>query len=129
MDRLKIPSTLALLGLSFTAACGPDEAGDPIVGKWNAIMAGDMKLPYVSDYGSISLDLVIKADHTGTYNLHQTISYEGQSEMYDYSYPLTVDDSMEPTYKITVEENGEPLVCVLSGTTLNCEDGELIFKK
>lgn len=127
MDRLKIPSTVALLGLSFTPSCGHDD--DPIVGKWKAIEAEGVALPYMSEYVSYSIEMVIRDDFTGVYSLNTVLSYEGETQNYDYDYPLTVDVDDAPTYKITIEDMETPLICQLSGKKLDCDDGQIIFSK
>lgn len=44
MDRLKIPTSVALLGLCFTGCGKGDE--DSIVGTWDATMLDDTAFPY-----------------------------------------------------------------------------------
>lgn len=119
MHRLAIPS-LTLLGLSMTS-CVKDE--DPIVGTWDATRIGEQTLPRVVeeyDY-SLAIDLVIKTDRSGTYNVHLMDANESSEQ----SYPLTVED-MAPNYTIQIPMADLILNCTLNGLKLDCTDEEMV---
>lgn len=134
MDNLRIPTALALLGLSFTG-CGKDE--DTIVGTWDLTMADGEKFPltYTEEgvSGTYSIDMKIEADLSGTLGSHFVVDAGGPDQDEGYSYPLTVDDADAPTFVINIPEAELALRCELSGSTLDCvetnEDEVWTFKR
>jgi len=125
MDRLKIPTAISLLGLSFTAC---EKGGDPLVGTWDVVSVDGVAWPYTVDgyYGGSSVfkvDMTIKEDHSGTYTSRETYSYPGEPDDVDSeSYPLTVDDSNAPEYILVAPGAGLVLTCTVDGSTMACED-------
>lgn len=121
MDRLKIPTTLALLGLSFTA-CGDDEPA--IVGTWDLTMAGGEKYPQTYSYNgdtlTVAISMIIDEDLTGTYNY--SLDYDLGTMDERKTYALGVDDTNAPTYVIGITQAAVVLTCELSGKTLSCTD-------
>lgn len=132
MDRLKIPTTLALLGLSFTA-CGDDEPS--IVGTWEMTMANGETFPQMFSEdgysGTVRVFLKIDADLTGTYSYD--VDYDAGGEDYSEATALSVDDTDAPIYVLSVAGDGDVLSCELDGSTLNCtdlvDDGKSTFKR
>ena len=124
MDRLRIPSSLALLGLCFTG-CGKEDE-DSIVGVWDATMLGVDALPYVetSEYGGTTttrLEMVIADDLTGTYTLQATYSYPGEAdEVSGYTFGLMVDSDDGPEFIVSIPEIEETLTCTVTGDAMAC---------
>ncbi len=128
MDRLKIPTSVALLGLCFTGCGKGDE--DSIVGTWDATMLDDTAFPYteVGQYGEMltqKLEMRIADDLTGTYKLEATYSYPGeQPETEAYTFGLMVDDDAGPEYVITVPDAAVILTCTVDGASMACTGEE-----
>ena len=126
MDRLKIPTSVALLGLCFTGCGTEDEVA--IVGVWDATMVGDTEYPYsgVNEYGgtsTIGLVLVIGEDLQGTYTREDTYTYPdgGPTNDYRFEFGLTVDDDAGPGYVLSIPELEETLTCTVSGALMACK--------
>ena len=124
MDRLRIPSSLALLGLCFTG-CGKAEE-ESIVGVWDATMLDGEALPYVEvgDYGEMTstrIELTIADDLTGTYSLLATYTYPGEpAEEGGYTFGLMVDSDDGPEFVVTIPEIDERLDCTVTGMSMKC---------
>lgn len=125
MDRLKIPTSLALLGLCFTG-CGKGEEEESIVGVWDATMLDGEMLPYVEvgQYGEMTstrLEMVIGDDLKGTYSLLATYTYPGEPpEEGGYTFGLMVDSDDGPEFVITIPEIDEKLDCTVTGSSMTC---------
>ncbi len=131
MDRLKIPSSVALLGLCFTG-CGEEEVDeDSIVGTWDATMVGDTEYPYTgeNDAGgtfTTGIAMVIGEDLRGKYTREDSYTYPdgGSSMPFRFEFGLTVDDDAGPDYVISIPELEETLMCTVSGALMACKGAD-----